>query len=556
MTTTREEQAAVELGTTDVTPTVARVMVASFAITLMAMPAAQWAGELRAFALGDRNSPWPSAAEILTAPTVVFQRWSQDDPGGMVGKTLAANAELLAEIQRYETSLEDRSLTTTVLLGPTRSRLARWFGWGTDDAWVGHDGWLFYRPDLDHSTGPPFLAPDVLAHRRRGGREFSARRHPDPRPAILDFARQLARQDIRLVLVPTPTKAMVHPEHFGVRTDADQPPMHNRSYLELVQTLEDNGVTVFDPLPILVHRHQQTGEDQFLSTDTHWRPEAMEAVAQALAAELVNRKHVNADTPIPGRTRTTMQVTGQGDLQTMMKLGSGPTVFQTQTVTLNQVLMTDGRSHWQPDPTARVLLLGDSYTNIYSLEPMGWGQSAGFAEQLSWHLGQPVDRISRNADGAHATRRQLASDPNRLDGKTIVVWQLAVREFSSGDWPPIGPGTPGRNTGSTRSRDVVDFRGTVLATSGVPTPGTVPYRDAVLSLHVTDGKGGQRIVFCMGMKDNQLVPAARLRPGDVLTARLIPWTTVEKTYGRLVRIELDDPEFRLVDLPTFWGDLK
>ena len=282
MTTTREEQAAVELGTTNVTPTVARVMVASFAITLVAMPAAQWAGELRAFALGDRNSPWPSSAEILTSPTVVFQRWSQDDPGGMVGKTLAANAELLAEIQRYETSLEDRSLTTTVLLGPTRRRLAGWFGWGTEDAWIGHNGWLFYRPDLDHSTGPPFLDPDVLAHRRRGGREFSARRHPDPRPAILDFARQLARQDIRLVLVPTPTKAMVHPEQFDGHTDVDQPPMHNRSYLELVQTLEDNGVTVFDPLPILVHRHQQTGEDQFLSTDTHWRPEAMEAVARSM----------------------------------------------------------------------------------------------------------------------------------------------------------------------------------------------------------------------------------------------------------------------------------
>ena len=68
MTTTREEQAAVELGTTDVTPAVARVMVASFAITLMAVPAMQWAGQLRAFAVGDRNSPWPSAAEILTAP--------------------------------------------------------------------------------------------------------------------------------------------------------------------------------------------------------------------------------------------------------------------------------------------------------------------------------------------------------------------------------------------------------------------------------------------------------------------------------------------------------
>ena len=45
MTTTREEQAAVELGTTDITPSVARVMVASFAITVMAVPAVQWAGQ-------------------------------------------------------------------------------------------------------------------------------------------------------------------------------------------------------------------------------------------------------------------------------------------------------------------------------------------------------------------------------------------------------------------------------------------------------------------------------------------------------------------------------
>ena len=262
MTTTREEQATVELGTTDVTPSVARMMVASFAITLMAVPAMQWAEERQAFAVGDRNSPWPSAAEILTAPTVIFQRWSRDDPDGVAGKTLAANADLLAEIQRYETSLEDRSITTTVLLGSTRRQLAGWFGWGTEDAWIGRGGWLFYRPDLDHSTGPPFLAPDVLARRRRGGREFSAGQHPDPRPAILDFARQLARRNIRLVLVPTPTKAMVHPEHFGGHTGADRPSMHNRSYLELVRTLEDNGVTVFDPLPILLRRRGPEAEER------------------------------------------------------------------------------------------------------------------------------------------------------------------------------------------------------------------------------------------------------------------------------------------------------
>ncbi|MEE3365204.1 MAG: hypothetical protein VX304_06130 [Planctomycetota bacterium] len=41
-----------------------------------------------------------------------------------------------------------------------------------------------------------------------------------------------------------------------------------------------------------------------------------------------------------------------------------------------------------------------------------------------------------------------------------------------------------------------------------------------------------------------------------MTARLIPWTTVQETRGRLNRIELDDPDFRLLELPTYWGDLE
>ena len=58
----------------------------------------------------------------------------------------------------------------------------------------------------------------------------------------------------------------------------------------------------------------------------------------------------------------------------------------------------------------------------------------------------------------------------------------------------------------------------------------------------------------MGMKDNRLTAASRLKPGDTLTLGLIPWTTVQNKYGRLNRIELDDPDFRLIDLPTYWAD--
>jgi len=553
MSISREDQAATELGTTEITPGAARALVAVFAITLVAVPALRWAGELQAYSTGERDSPWPDATEILTAPTVALHGWSQAE-GQIVHRTLAANAELLAEIQRYETSLEDDSIITTTMLGPTRTGLARWAGWGTEEAWIGHDGWLFFRPDLDYSIGPGFLDQDVLASRRRGGLEFSARRHPDPRPAILDFARQLAGRNIHLVLVPTPTKAMVHPEHFGGRAD-DQTPLHNHSWSKLVETLRAEHITVFDPLPVLVARRRHDDSDQFLATDTHWRPEAMEAVAGALAATLVEHGLSQRRRTAPLWVRGSRKVTTQGELVTMMRIGPSTTAFDTETVTIRPVLTPD-HGPWHPDPTAEVLLLGDSYTNIYSYDAMGWGQSAGFAEQLAWHLQRPVDRIARNADGAHATRRQLSGDTGRLTNTRILVWQFAVRELTAGDWPVIRLRPSGRDPSTARPAAAMSFRGTVLATSGVPTPGTVPYRDAILSLHVSDDSGDERVVFCMGMKDNKLTAAARLKPGDILTARLIPWTTVREKHGRLNRIELDDPEFRLLELPTYWGDLE
>ena len=88
--------------------------------------------------------------------------------------------------------------------------------------------------------------------------------------------------------------------------------------------------------------------------------------------------------------------------------------------------------------SAEVLILGDSFTNIYAQASLGWGTAAGLAEHLSAALGRPVDRIVQNDQGAHATRellaRQIAESPDRLDGVRVVVYQFATRELSVGDW--------------------------------------------------------------------------------------------------------------------------
>ena len=106
-------------------------------------------------------------------------------------------------------------------------------------------------------------------------------------------------------------------------------------------------------------------------------------------------------------------------------------------VTARMVIRRDGKT-WQVDKGAEILLLGDSFANVYSDAALGWGASAGLGEQLSYFLQRPVDRLAVNAGGALQARktlqRVLASGEDRLAGKRVVIYQFAARELAQGDW--------------------------------------------------------------------------------------------------------------------------
>jgi alginate O-acetyltransferase complex protein AlgJ len=102
-------------------------------------------------------------------------------------------------------------------------------------------------------------------------------------------------------------------------------------------------------------------------------------------------------------------------------------------------------------PGAENLIAALSFSNVFSSNALGWGDSAGLAEHLSRALqGRALDCIIRKSDAAFATRevlqRDLARDNDRLAGKKLVVWEFAQRELSSGDWKEmemsLGPSTP------------------------------------------------------------------------------------------------------------------
>jgi alginate O-acetyltransferase complex protein AlgJ len=407
----RELLARREIGRTEIARFAAALLVALFLATLVAVP---W--------LQATFSDSAGATEV--ALQVLPEAFRTARHQGV----LAANRVLLEGIERFEETLEQESLLRRWLLPPTQRLLTEVLGVGNEQVVVGRSGWLFLRDDFEYVTGRGFLDRRRLRHER-----LASDRTADPLPAILAFDRDLAARNIELVVMPTPVKPTVHPEFLAGPSESIQ----NSSFGEFVDRLRAAGVTVFDPSAIFAAAKVRGDGPLYLQTDTHWTPPAIRLAASELAAviESVAEWKNPPGEPLFERAAT---VAGPGDLARLLEHPKDNEAFSSEKAEISRVLTRQGLP-WQPDREAEVLLLGDSFTNIYSDPSLGWGTGAGLAEHLSLALGRSVDRIALNAGGAWSSRQALvrsaATDGgNRLSGKRVVVYQFATRELSIGDW--------------------------------------------------------------------------------------------------------------------------
>ena len=362
-----------------------------------------------------------------------------------------ANRRLKQHMDDFERELERISHLKEQAFPTTQWLLLAWGGAGNERVYPGDGGWLYLRSGFDYLTGPPFLDPSVLRRRKLDAPAWQPAIEPDPRPAILDFASQLKERGIHLVILPAPTKPMIHPEPLAPGLDpAAGEGLHNPSFEAFRAELEAAGVTVFDPAPAMVRARRETGLDQYLRTDSHWSPEGLDTVAGALAdrvrrldlpfAAIPSRQRRANGTP--SWRRQEQPIESVGDLERVLLLPPWQKLFEPQTALTQRVVSPAGRP-WRSDLRAEILLLGDSFANVYAQPDVGWGRSAGLAEQLSYFLQRPVDRLAINAGGASGTRRRLAeeiaSGRDRLAGKKLVIFQFAARDLAMGDWQLVEP---------------------------------------------------------------------------------------------------------------------
>ena len=450
--------------------------------------------------------------------------------------------EILASIKAYETTIEDNSLLRKWLLAPAQRFMTGVFRTGNEKVIVGRDVWLFFSGDYEYLVNPGFLDAEVLGKRRQKGVQ------PDPVKAISDFNRQLKSRGIRLVLVPVPVKPMIYADKLGAASF----PLQNPSFGTFKKRLEAEDIAVVDLTESLA-AYRRSGAESYLKTDTHWTPEAMEVAA------LLTARAVKADAAAP-KISSRRPITNLGDIAARLKIPDCEKFFSSETVKVADY------KH-RPDSRSEVLLLGDSFANIYSLGAMKWGENGGFAEALGACLGAPVDALLRNDAGAFATRQLLAGElkrgRDRLAGKKTVIWEFAIRELANGDWkiielPQVKTADGNKTTEKLQASGnaaagarIVDA--TVLKISTVPRPNSAPYKDHVVSIHLAVDNGSKVLVYAVSMRDNIWTPAAKLRTGDRIKIKLEPWEKRETEFGSWNRSEFDDEELLLAD--PFFGEI-
>jgi len=287
-------------------------------------------------------------------------------------------------------------------------------------ALAGHDGFLFYRNDLEYVSGGD------LEKQRKG---------KNPLPVIVEFKKLLDQQGVDFLFVPVPTKLEVYSEQLDPKLKAFSDQVINPAFRKLLASLANQGVEVFDLLPTLLHEKPAAGPELlFQHQDTHWTDRGLRLTADLLAArvkkypwyqELAKQKRSY-------ELRET-SFTRFGDLQSRLPEAE-QNKYKPETLVAHQVL--SGGKPYDDDPDSPVVLLGDSFTGVYELTD---AEHAGVSAHIARGIGYPLDLVMSYGGGPNVRQKLMRRGVQALATKKLVIWMMTARDLYNywEDWEPL-----------------------------------------------------------------------------------------------------------------------
>ena len=438
------------------------------------------------------------------------------------------NQPLNEHFKSFEKNLEaaffaetPRKLTqSTLSLSPLKE--------GNRNVRIGKDGWLFLDDAIESLTGQgPF------PFQKDGN---------SPVYAIKRFADQLDNFGARLILVSIPSKAMIYPEKINHNIKG---PISHPDAQRLVSEL--NSLPNLDVLDLTRSLFNLKKDKKvFLKQDTHWTPEAMEEAAKIIANHIksmdINIDKVNLN-PKQKEGRK-----AYGDLVEKINIWDG--AFNQESVIAKPI---KGNTR---DRNSEIILLGDSFTNIYSSnEGLGWGNNAGLPEHIASNVGIPIDVISINGGGATEVRKRLAQrrgSSEDMKNKKVVVWAITCRDLFLSQEQCIDRNISWENVSFDKrpleknpTNNKITIKAKIIEKPKIPDPNQTTYKDLLYGadyeiIETISGQvpeeGKKIAVVNWAFKNRVLLPSANYEIGSVRNLQLMPFEemkdlqTLEQIY--------------------------
>lgn len=440
---------------------------------------------------------------------------------------------------------------------------------GNDRTFPGEKGWLFYRPELKALTGYGPLQPEPHSV----SRDPALLDWTPPLKPLADFAASLKERGVQLWLVPVPMKPVIYPEKLTGHPATG--PVAHPDTTAFYNQLQGMGIRVIDLAQELwaLKASDATEGPVYLPDDTHWTPRGMAHAAKILAG-LVQQEPWFASLPnsaFPVESETVPSRTGHGDLVEKLGARFPDQLYPPYSVKLERQLVPATRQPLPADRTSPVVLLGDSFVNIFDDPSLGFAPadptltgrtSAGLGQHLAARLGRALDLHAVNGDGATGVRRWLANRGETVvRTKKVVIWVLASRDLilsrtlaktNQVHWhpTPIAPdpaGSPVITPSPGGGPIVVEARAVEKARQAAPATANYPnslytVRYEILRTVSGPAVSGSVEVVHWNFQNRQPSPTAQVAPGLTYRLELQPWANQEALQSlNLETIDGDDP---------------
>ncbi len=375
----------------------------------------------------------------IVAPSQVVLDLRQGQTPGIVD--LFRQTPTRANLRRLESDLESKCRLAQAVRPSVQYTRFVLFQDAGEQALLGRDGWLFYRPAVQYLVEPVRSVPVRAYPERPHGVTTNEN---DIIAAIVSFRDDLAKRGIKLLVMPAPNKSSIYPQMLTGRSDKIPGPVNptTRDVLAMLRQASVEIVDLFEvyapvrSVPVRAYSETPHGvtTNYYLAQDSHWSPEGMRLAAEAVARRLLDLGWVGKGA-VRYETKA-VNIQRHGDVLRMIRVPQVERLYEPEQINCTQVVNPETGKPYVDDPNSPVLVLGDSFLRIFERDEPG---SGGFIAHLAHNLGFGLTSIVNDGGASTLVRQQLARKPALLQGKKVVVWEFVERDirFGTEGWQVI-----------------------------------------------------------------------------------------------------------------------